>query len=47
MAKKENLHFMDASKFAQASDIDGIHLDPTGHEKLAKAVYDKINDIFG
>lgn len=47
MARKENLHFMDASKFAQASDIDGIHLDPAGHEKLAKAVYDKISDILG
>ncbi|MDO5399031.1 MAG: GDSL-type esterase/lipase family protein [bacterium] len=45
MAEEENVYFMDAAKAAEASDIDGIHMIPAEHEKLARAVYDKIKEI--
>lgn len=45
MAKEENVYFMDAAKTAEASDIDGIHMIPSEHEKLAQAVYEKIREI--
>lgn len=31
--------FMDASKYAEASDIDCIHMDEENHKKLAQAIY--------
>lgn len=46
LADEENVYFMNAAIYAQASDIDGIHMVPEEHEKLAKAVFDKINNIF-
>lgn len=45
MAEEENVYFMDAAKAAEASDIDGIHMIPAEHEKLAKAIYEKIKEI--
>ena len=45
MAKEENVYFMDAAKAAEASDIDGIHMNPDGHKKLAQAIYEKIKEI--
>lgn len=45
VAAEERAFFMDAAKYARASDIDGIHLDPAEHEKLARAVAGKILEI--
>ena len=45
MSAEEGVYFMDASKFAQASDIDGIHMEPAEHEKLAAAVCEKVKEI--
>lgn len=46
MAKEEGVYFLDAAKYAKASDLDGIHMEPAEHEKLAKAVYAKVLTIF-
>lgn len=45
MAAEEGAYFMDAAKIAEASDIDGIHMEPAEHEKLAAAVYEKVKKI--
>lgn len=46
IAEKHGCCFLDASKVAAVSDVDGVHLDESGHEALAKAVHDKILEIF-
>ena len=46
IAKKLDCYFLDAADFGETSPIDGIHLDPKNHEKLAKAVVEKITEIF-
>jgi len=45
VAEDEGVDFMDASQYANASDIDGIHMVPSEHEKLAKAIYAKIKEM--
>lgn len=42
MAKEEGVLFLDAAKYAKASDLDGIHMEPAEHEKLAEAIYTKV-----
>ncbi len=39
--------FMDASKYAQASDFDCIHMDEENHYKLALAMKNKIEELRG
>jgi lysophospholipase L1-like esterase len=38
VAEQEGLYFLDATAVAQASEIDGIHMVPEEHEKLAEAI---------
>ncbi len=45
LARKNNFYFLDASKYADASDTDREHLDEQGHEKLADAIYDKLIEM--
>jgi lysophospholipase L1-like esterase len=42
IAEKHRLHFLDASLYAEPSDIDGIHLGADGHRALGEAVAGKI-----
>ena len=46
ISEKENMYFLDASDYAEPSDVDREHMDEKGHRKLADAVYGKINEIF-
>ena len=46
VAKKNGCHFIDAAKYAEASDVDAIHLDERGHAKLARAFADCVRQIF-
>lgn len=46
MAEEEGVYFMNAAEYAKASDIDGIHMIPEEHKKLADAVYNKIKEIY-
>lgn len=39
------VHFMDAAKYAMASNYDCIHMDEENHEKLANALFNKIKEI--
>ena len=45
-AEQTKAYFMNAANFARASDIDGIHMLPEEHEKLAAAIRDRIGEIF-
>lgn len=45
LAKKRGFYYLDASKYANPSVTDREHLDEIGHEKLAEAVYNKLNEI--
>lgn len=45
VAQQEGVHFLDASKAAMASSIDGVHMDSAEHEKLAIAIAAKIKSI--
>ncbi len=45
-AEHTGAYFLNAADFAQASDIDGIHMTEEEHEKLALALFDKIREIF-
>lgn len=45
LAKRRGFYYLDASKFAEPSTIDREHLDETGHEKLAEAIYKKLHEI--
>lgn len=47
MARQEGVYFMNAADFANASEIDGIHMDSVEHEKLAAAMENKIQEILG
>ena len=47
VALREGVYFLAASDFAEASVLDGVHMEPNEHEKLAAAVADKIRVIFG
>lgn len=42
IAKTYGCMFMNAADYAQASSIDCLHMDEKNHEKLAKAIYQKI-----
>lgn len=44
-AEKENVYFLDAAAIANASDLDGIHMDETEHKKLAVKIAEKIKEI--
>ena len=45
LADEEDTYFMNAANYAKASDIDGIHMVPEEHKKLANAFADKIKEI--
>lgn len=47
MAAKEcGCHFLDAGSIIHSSDMDGIHLEKSQHEKLGKEIASKIQEIF-
>lgn len=46
-AKREGVHFFNASSVSSPSPVDGVHMDSDNHAKLATAVADKIKSIFG
>jgi lysophospholipase L1-like esterase len=39
-------HYLDANEYAQASDVDAVHLTPEGHAALADAIAAKVQEIF-
>lgn len=45
VAQKHGYHYLAASNFAQASHIDKEHLDENGHNNLANAVIQKLNEM--
>ncbi len=47
VAAKLEVHFLDAAEFAAPGREDGVHLLPAGHAALARAMADKVRDIFG
>lgn len=45
MAAQEEVHFLDAGPIVPSSDKDGAHLEPEDHTKLAKAVWERVQEI--
>lgn len=45
-AQENGIAFMDASEYAEACSIDGIHMDDAGHAKLGAAIADRVRQIF-
>jgi lysophospholipase L1-like esterase len=46
LAELYSCHFFDAASVAQASPIDGIHLDAENHKRLAAGIAQKVATIF-
>ncbi len=42
-AQDYGCHFLDAGQIIVSSDLDGVHLDSSEHEKLGKAVAEKVS----
>lgn len=38
-------HFLDASKFVESSDVDGVHFEVEGHQRLGIAVAERIQSL--
>ncbi len=47
VADRHGLYFMDAARFADPSEADGVHLGPEGHRQLGEAVAERIKRILG
>ena len=47
IAEAYGLRFLDAGTVAQMSALDGEHLDPDGHKKLAAAIADIVRRDLG
>ena len=45
-AEINGYHFLDAAEFVEPSDIDQVHWDASGHAAFAKAVDEKLKEIF-
>lgn len=45
IAREYGCHFLDAAQYAAPGMVDGVHMDEEGHEKLARAVFDKVTSI--
>ncbi len=46
-AKEAGCAFFDASKFAEPSPLDHLHMDPASHESLANGLADKVKELLG
>jgi lysophospholipase L1-like esterase len=46
-AEESGVDFLDAGKVIRSSKVDGIHLDPEEHQKLAAAVAAAVKKQFG
>lgn len=46
IARAESCYFLDAAKYAVASDVDGMHLPVSEHYSLGVAVYEKVKEIY-
>lgn len=46
IAKSYHIDFLDAAQYAKPDEVDGLHLSDKGHAALAKALDEKIRDIF-
>lgn len=45
IAERHRLHFLDAARYADPSEADGVHLDADGHRKLGAAIAAKIKSL--
>lgn len=43
--KVYSIDFLNAADYAEASMVDGLHMDEENHQKLANAIYRKINSM--
>ena len=46
IARRRHCYYMNAAVYAEASEIDGLHIDAENHRKIAEAVAVKVLEIF-
>jgi lysophospholipase L1-like esterase len=46
VARRRHCYYKNAAVYAEASDIDGIHMDAENHQKMADAIAVKVLEIF-
>ena len=46
LANRKKCFYLDLAKRVKVSEIDGLHLDERGHEKVGKIVASKVISIF-
>lgn len=45
VAKELGVEFMDMAKYLKPSDVDGVHMDETGHAEMAEIIYKKVKEM--
>lgn len=45
IAKEEQCYYLDGATVTEPSQVDGLHLSPEGHRKMAEAIEEKILEI--
>ena len=45
-AELNGFYYLDAAQFAEPSKEDAVHMTPENHQKLARAIADKVEEIF-
>lgn len=46
IAEEKHVEFLDASKYAEPSDVDGLHMEKQGHIALANAIANKTKEMY-
>ena len=46
VTRRRHCYYMNAAAYAEASELDGLHIDAENHKKLAEAVAVKVLEIF-
>ena len=46
VTRRRHCYYMNAAAYAEASELDGLHIDEKNHKKLAEAVAVKVLEIF-
>ena len=44
-AKTAGISFINAADYGRASELDGLHMDPESHQRLGKALADRVREI--
>ena len=46
-AQANGIEFIDAAQYAQAVEVDGVHMGPESHGRLGKAFAENVKEMIG